>query len=82
MAVKRSMSIKSAPIYQDGVDFPQRPPSDDLRWMSSGWCGPWGYKVTRVTNSTEIRPGFLLTKDTVDELINDHGWTVSVLSKV
>jgi hypothetical protein len=43
------------------------------------WLGEWGYRITRVTNSVDYRPGFALSKAQVRALIDD-GWTVSVLS--
>jgi hypothetical protein len=85
--IKRSMSVRPSPIDVDGVAIPRHPNRNDMRWegpdwsCSRKWTGPWGYIVARVTNSTEYRPGWLLTKAKVDALIND-GWTVAVLSRV
>lgn len=79
------MSVHPSPI--DNEQTPRRPSDSDTRWqedrytLRSKWTGPWGYIVTRVTNSTEFRPGFHLSKATVDSLI-EAGWTVTVLSKV
>ena len=84
--IKRSMAVRPAAIHADKVAHARHPESNDSRWAYKGdiypeWAGPWGYKVVRVTNSTDYRPGFLLTTDQVDALIYE-GWTVSVLSRV
>ena len=88
MKIKRSLAIAAAPISEDGVTIPRSPASGDPRWKQHEimnwtyeWTGPWGYVVKRVTNSTAIRPGFLLTRKAVDDLIRE-GWTVTVRSKV
>lgn len=85
-SIKRSMSVRPTAIAHDKVEHARHPESTDSRWVYKGviypeWAGPWGYVVTRVTNDTDYRPGFLLTKDQVDALIYE-GWTVSVLSRV
>jgi hypothetical protein len=76
------MSVHPAPIIIDGskIRFPtekERYP-DGVRTYE--WTGFWGYRISRVTNSVEYRPGLALSKSEVEELIN-AGWTVSVLSK-
>lgn len=83
MAVKRSMSVRPSPIHDDETERPRYPDYGDARWVTYGydWSGPWGYVITRVTNSTEYRPGWRMTRDQVNELIRDE-WTVSILSKV
>ena len=84
-SIKRSMSVRPSPIDTDG-NRPRYPTHHDTRWgdWDGGyrpWEGPWGYVITRVTNSTDYKPGWHLTKAKVDALIADE-WTVSVLSKV
>jgi hypothetical protein len=86
MNIKRSMSVRPSPIVEK--DCARSPSRKDKRWGDYddygdgyNWCGPWGYVITRVTNSTEYRPGLHLTIKQVNELI-EIGWTVSILSKV
>jgi hypothetical protein len=78
--IKRSMSVRPSPIMSE-IE-PRFPSREDPRWvLDEGWKGPWGYVITRVTNSTDYRPGLHLSRARVNELI-EAGWTVSVLSKV
>ncbi len=83
MRTKRSMSVRPAPIVVIG-NFVRHPENGERKLDRNGdwepWTGQWGYRITRVTNSVDYRPGFLLTKPRVQSLI-DEGWTVSVLSK-
>jgi hypothetical protein len=76
--IKKSMAVRPSPIVMDGekVRFPTR--DETIHTME--WHGFWGYRITRVTNSVEYRPGLALTKKQVEELINSD-WTVTVLSK-
>lgn len=41
----------------------------------------WGYRVLRVTNSTDIAPMKVLTKTEINALI-ENGWTVSIQAKM
>jgi hypothetical protein len=86
--VKRSMAVRPSPIVVQPNGFARLPTnSERYDYDHRGnkrykeWTGEWGYLISRVTNSTEYRPGFVLTRDQVNKLINDD-WTVSVLSKV
>jgi hypothetical protein len=81
--IKRSMAVRPSPIVMDGTRV--RFPTDEERpvdhyGIRAEWHGFWGYRITRVTNSVDYRPGLALTKMDVQKLIAD-GWTVSVLSK-
>jgi hypothetical protein len=86
MKAKQSMSVHPAPIVVENGRL--RHPKDGERRYANGfasdlwepWPGEWGYRITRVTNSVDYRPGFLLNKPQVQSLI-DQGWTVTVLSK-
>lgn len=85
--IKRSMAVRPAPIGDDVCLICKAPADNDGRWKQPvqygpyKWTGPWGYVITRVTNSTDYRPGWLLNKTQVDDLIV-QGWTVSVRSRV
>lgn len=89
--IKRSLTLRPSPIYEDGISFAHYPSENDRRWEQPNpnvypysyfkkWTGCWGYVIARVTNSTAIRPGMYVTRAKVDELI-EEGWTVTVLSK-
>ena len=77
--IKRSMTVRPSPIVVEmaRIRLPHPSEYDDAEY---DWRGEWGYRITRVTNSTDYRPGFLLTRGDVDSLIADS-WTVTVLSK-
>ena len=90
--IKRSLFARPSPIvvegskvrlprehewkYEEITDYSGRKMQGNLK----PWDGEWGYRVLRVTNSTAIRPGYCLTKNQVDNLI-EEGWTVTVRSK-
>ena len=83
MKIKRSMAVHPHPIVYEDSGRARYPTAEERGVREWGeeppWHGAWGYRITRVTNSTEYRPGLPLTKADVDHLI-EEGWTVSVLS--
>lgn len=93
--IKRSMAVFPCPIVAENAHHHRAPRDDDAGWTrvyydyndptrghyNTKWNGTWGYKIKRVTNSTDYKPGWHLSKEVVDRLISE-GWTVSVLSKV
>lgn len=86
--IKRSMAVHPAPVERNAMGEMDFPAQYDRRWADNeyrntyarNWKGEWGYRVTRVTNSTAYRPGTLLTKDEIEQLIAED-WTVSIMSK-
>jgi len=92
MAAKRSMAVRPHPVVLVNAAHARFPSSTErgavwdekfksFMWPRGEpeWRGAWGYRITRVTNSVEFRPGMALSKVQVQKLIDD-GWTVSVLS--
>lgn len=81
MQIKRSMAVHPAPIVLDGERV--REPTPKELYLKHGgeheWSGEWGYRITRVTNSVDFHPGWVISKDHVRALIED-GWTISVLT--
>lgn len=77
---KKSMSLIPYPIVEHNgyVRFPRRQMPDPEWDLGQEWRGAWGYKVKRVTNDVEHRPGLAMTKPQLQALIN-AGWTVTVL---
>jgi hypothetical protein len=85
--IKRSMSVYPHPIVEksDGSSrFPTFEENPFVYDQETGlskqqWQGQWGYKIKRVTNSVDYRPGLPLSKTQVKKLIEDD-WTISVLT--
>ena len=81
------MSVHPSPIIVEGGRA-RLPDHKERKLIELGpnmfeeaaWDGEWGYRITRVTNSVDYRPGFYLTRNDIEGLIG-VGWTVTVLSK-
>jgi hypothetical protein len=81
MAIKRSMVVHQSPVivFKGHARRAGDHEYDECGFnnLREGEDGQWGYRITRVTNSTEYRPGSFLTKDQVNKLIHDD-WTVAI----